>query len=362
MSGLMKKVLIIVGSLTVGGAERMICELTKNIDTNRFNISVLCYSGRTNSKIERITAENVNVFFLNETGKIGLGSLKRVFCAINEINPDVIHAHLGGMVYAVPWKFLHPNKALIITAHTSPQKAFNKKIEWLLRLMLRFQKRKLMVVAVSEANQEAIKKYFSISNESCKCINNGIDIDRFCKREHERFTFINVARQDENKNQIAMIRAIEQIKKMGRDALLILVGDGPCHEQLKSESNALGLSDCVIFSGQVPDPETYYAKADVYVQTSFREALPLSVLEAMASGLPIVATNVGGLKDVVDGNGVLIEAGDDEALLSAMLDMMDTSEFKYEMMAKKSKEIVKNYSSSRMAELYERSYGELLDK
>ncbi len=358
----MKKILIIVGALSVGGAENMIYELTKNINRDLFDVSILCYLGKRMSSIEEKIEKSTNIIYMNETGKAGVKSLSSVFRVINSINPDIIHAHLGGMVYAIPWAFIHPRKALMITAHTRADKAFKKKVEWLLRMMLKYQKDRTMIVAVSEENNIAIKKYFSVNDEVCRCINNGIAIDKFYREEHSCFTFINVAQHDQNKNQIAIIRAVEKILKTGRKVSLLLVGDGPCHNNLKSEVRRLGLSNSVIFTGQVSDPEKYYAQADVYAQTSFQEALPLSVLEAMAAGLPIIATNVGGLRDVVDKNGILIPAGDDEALVSAMIKIMDASASEYEIMAENSKSMVKNYSSVRMAEQYEQAYDKLLDR
>ena len=82
----------------------------------------------------------------------------------------------------------------------------------------------------------------------------------------------------------------------------------------------------------------------------------------MASGLPIIATDVGGLKDVVDQNGVLIDAGDEDALLSAMIKMMDASEAEYQYMATDSKRMVNSYSSVRMAEQYEQVYSKLFSR
>jgi len=219
-----------------------------------------------------------------------------------------------------------------------------------------------MLVAVSRENLSLVQKYYKVNDDKSVIVNNGIDIERFYKIPHDKFTFINVARQDDNKNQGAIIRALDKLIRAGKKANLLLVGDGPCHDKLKSQAVKLGISDSVLFTGNVSDPTKYYAQSDVYVQASFREALPLSVLEAMASGIPIVATNVGGLIDVVDGNGILVDVEDDDALFSAMNTIMELSQSEYEIMANRSKQMVKGYSSVRMAEQYEKVYEKLFKR
>ncbi len=353
----MKKILIILGSLSIGGAQSMILELCKSIDKTKYEISVLCYEGKTESAIEKETEMVANVVFINAGGKIGLSTYKKVFGAINNLNPDIIHAHLGGMIFAIPWSLLR-GKPLMVTAHTTPQKAFNKKIEWLLRLMLKFRKR-TMVVAVSKENNADMLKYLSIDESKCKYINNGIDVDKFFRKPHENFTFINVARQDENKNQISIIRAFYRLYRENCNLRLILAGDGPMHGELTNNVKMLGLESVVSLPGMISDVENYYSVSDVYVQSSFREALPLSVLEAMAAGLPIISTDVGGLRDVIDGNGTLIPAGDDDALYIAMKECLYNSKEKNNEMSRTSLSRVEEYSSRKMAEGYALLYDEL---
>lgn len=87
---------------------------------------------------------------------------------------------------------------------------------------------------------------------------------------------------------------------------------------LQQEICKRGLYKVVTMPGNVSNVEDYYALADVYVQASHREALPLTTLEAMAAGLPIISTDVGGMKDIFKDNGILISDNDDTALLCAM--------------------------------------------
>ncbi len=351
-----RRLLILVNGLGMGGAEHMIYELVRALDRERYVPEVLCYGPRFGNTLEDKVEAVCPVRYLGITGKITLGAMKQVLAAVRASRPDVIHAHQGGVTFAVPWCLLH-RTPLCITVHSRPQQAFSS----LNNRMLRAAKHlvRLTMVAVSQENLALVQAYYRLNDQRSRCINNGVSLDRFYKTPHERFTFINVARQDENKNQIALVRAVEALRRDGYDVALRLVGDGPCHAMLQSEVAARGLTEHVVLPGNVPDPETQYAVSDVYVQVSHREAMPLSVLEAMASGLPIIATDVGGLKDVVRQNGVLIPDGDDDALLSAMKRLADASPAEYDRMAQQSRQIVNEYSSVRMAEQYEQAYDTL---
>lgn len=108
--------------------------------------------------------------------------------------------------------------------------------------------------------------------------------------------------------------------------------------------------------GEVSNVEDYYAISDVYVQSSHREALPMSILEAMAAGLPIISTDVGGIRDVVKGNGILVEEANDDALYYAMKKIYDSSEKVISEIQKESFLLSESYSSKKMAVSYMNLY------
>ena len=353
----MKKLVVLIENLDMGGAQNMVLELVKNINTSEYSVSVICASRKKDSAVEERIEKVCDVFYMNVAGHIKLSHMTKVLKKIKSLKPDVLHAHLGGVTYALPYSLIY-RKPLVVTAHTKPEKAFSRLNEKILRIALKTKRVKL--VAVSEENLLLSKKYFGIGNDKCICINNGIDIDRFYKKEHQGFVFINVARQDKNKNQALLIRCLKKIHEENLNASLVLAGDGPCHEELKELAKSLGVSDFVEFTGVVPDTENYLARSDVFVLSSYREAMPLSVLEAMAAGLPIISTDVGGLKDVVKENGLLVNSEDEEAYYQAMKKLLTASKTECEEMSAHSKSMVTDFSSVRMAEQYEEIYNKTL--
>lgn len=351
-----KRLTIILDAFTMGGAEHMVYELAKNVDKDRFDVNILCYMRKHDTLLAQQVEEHFPVTYLQQNGTITPGAIWHIVRALQKTKPDVVHAHLGGAAFGAVWSVLF-RKPLVITVHTKPEKAFTKKIEALVRMALRFGKTKL--VAVSAENEALVKTYYGLDARKCSYVNNGIDLQRFERKEHAGFTLINVARQDDNKNQSALLRCFAKLHKIAPETKVLLLGDGVNHQKLKSLAAELGVADAVTFTGNVANTEDYYALSDLYVQTSFREAMPLSVLEAMAAGLPIVSTNVGGLADVVQDNGILVPAGDEEALYQAIMKVYEANKEQRDAMRQASLRIVKGYSSAGMARAYEKTYNEM---
>ena len=160
---------------------------------------------------------------------------------------------------------------------------------------------------------------------------------------------------DENKNQKAILYAFKRYYDEYPNSQLILAGDGECHYALKELSKELGIDDKVDFPGSVTNPEKYYAVADIYVQSSHREGMPLAVLEAMSAKLPIISTDVGGMRDIVQANGILIADNDIDALYQAMKTVANNKE-QYKKMQEESFKMVQKYSAEVMAKSYKEIY------
>ena len=355
----MKKIrlTVFIGSFTIGGGQRVVCETLRKLDRSLVDVTVICYESRVHTALEATVEELVKPVYLNEGGTVTLKKARRILSSIDQSKPDVVHVHLGGMAYAVPWALIR-RKPLLITVHAKPEKAFPNKLLPFIRWGLR--RGCIRIAAVSEENQRALQDFLHAGNARIDLVNNGIDTNRFYSKAHEHFTFINVGRQDENKNQMMILRAFARLNASYHGLRLILAGDGPVHRQMQEQAQALGVSEAVEFPGMVSCVEEYYAVSDVYVQSSYREALPMSILEAMAAELPIVATDIGGLRDIVKQNGVLVPAGDEDALYHAMHNLYRMGQDERAEMGKRSGAIVEQgYSSDDMARKYLQLYQEM---
>ncbi len=187
---------------------------------------------------------------------------------------------------------------------------------------------------------------------------NGIDPQRFAPRPHP-------ARERPAVLWLGLLGAIKRVDLLVRatadlDVDLVLVGDGPARESLAALATELGVTDRVAFRGHIDDPATVFADGDVFALPSAAEAHPLALLQAMSAGLPVVATRVGGIPDVVrDGvDGLLVDAGDPAAVTTALRRLVTDVELRASMGASARDRVVAEFSLARcvdrLVEVYRR--------
>jgi len=371
---------ITIDELDMGGAQHVVYEIVRHIDSSKYNLTIICTDGKTNSILEKeIIKEQekgkCSIVFLtppffsqikissNIFNKIirrllrfpsDLFTIPFLCRELKKSKPDVIHAHQRGIL-AGYWALF--NKIpMIATVHTHPSVTFYRECEKIIfRLLL---KHKLIILTgISKYNKEIIKNYWRLNDRTVCFINNGINIENFYRKTHDTFTFINVSRQDKNKNQSLILRAFARLFHENKNSpiKLFLIGDGNTHQDLKKETGKLGISELVEFTGYIKDPNDYLAISDVYISSSHREGLSLSVLEAMASGLPVIATDAGGVRDLAQENGILIPVDDEDELFAAMKKLKSNNELR-QFMGEKSLEMVQAFSAPDMAKKYAELY------
>ncbi len=156
--------------------------------------------------------------------------------------------------------------------------------------------------------------------------------------------------------------AVKTVVDSFPDAKFLIVGDGPREEALEKVVNDLGISGHVVFTGFVQDIPEIYSISDLAVLSSWSEGLPQSLLQAMAAGVPVVATRVGGVPEVVihEKTGLLVEPGDHEALAKGIIRLLENRDFSLQL-AERAKDNVKNkHSVTHMIEKTESLYKNLL--
>ncbi len=148
------------------------------------------------------------------------------------------------------------------------------------------------------------------------------------------------------------------------DSLLYLLGDGPLLKDMKELAGALSISEKVVFNGHVNNIVDYLNAGDIFVLPSLQEGMPNSLLEAMACGMSVVATKIGGVEDVVeDGyNGLLVKPGDDQDLAMGILKLIQNSDMRKKLSDNAHKTILENYSLESVVPKYLKLYKEVLKK
>ena len=191
-------------------------------------------------------------------------------------------------------------------------------------------------------------------------IPNGLDLNAFAERKTAGSvrTIITVANLRPEKNHETLLAAAAVLLRTRPGLRFQIVGDGPRRADLEELSHARGLGAHVEFLGHREDIPTLLAAADVFVLPSRSEAFPNGAIEAMAAGLPVVASNVGGLRDLIQNGrtGVLVPPGNPEALAGALQSLIDNPAGAEALGRAARSEVQRKYSFDRMIASFEDLY------
>lgn len=222
-------------------------------------------------------------------------------------------------------------------------------------------------ICVSKAVRDALVKTYNFHPRKTVVIHNGVSSSTFCPSEtngakvralfnidpHE-FLLVCAARLVQEKGVDVLIRAVSRVLRQGVSCKCIILGDGPLRERLQQKVNSEGVWDFVFLEGFQPDVRPYLQAASAFILTSHREGLPISVLEAMACGLPCIVTNVGGNAEAVQNQATGLVVGDEswEAAADAILYLATNPQRRVEMAAKARQVVSQSFAvEKQMAEL-----------
>jgi glycosyltransferase involved in cell wall biosynthesis len=237
--------------------------------------------------------------------------------------------------------------------------------------VLRFARR---VVAVSrEIRQDLISR--KVAPARIRVIDNGIDIGRFRRpkltdtlksslRIGERDTVVTiVGRLSPEKGHKTFLQVARRVSSSRDHVKFLIVGDGPLSDELRTEAARLKLHEHVVFTGFRKDMPEIYAISDVIVNASSIEGLPMTILEAMASQVPVIATRIGGVPDIITDQktGLLVDAGDVDALTTRVESLVDDPGERRRLAVAAFEFVTTNHSFQRMCDAYWKVYGEVMD-
>ncbi|MGQ0634369.1 MAG: glycosyltransferase [Planctomycetaceae bacterium] len=353
----------LVLNLNIGGLERVVYDLVRCADRERFTVQVLCLgeTGPLGSAIEElgITVESLDIY-----RKGPLAAVIALARRLRTLRPDVLHTH-----NAVPHLIGAPAARLSgvpTVVHTRHGRHLYQgwKTGLMNRLACRLTNR---MVAVSSDAAEVSCNHDGVSRHSVDVIWNGIDVSQFPLRAQTASAAsrraIHVSRlADDIKDQRTLLRAARIVADAEPEFILDIVGDGPDRAPLEALSEELSLQSHVRFLGYRRDVRDLLSDADVFVLSSLTEGLSISILEAMAVGLPVVATNVGGNPEVVveEETGLLVPARSPEELASALLRVFRQPNWGAQLGAAGRRRVEQHFDLRQVAAKYEELYLRLI--
>ena len=375
--------------LYLGGVERRIIETTKRLQPQA---EITVYSGTKSGFKIPTTINGVNFSPINSTDRIypldnwtfNRNLTRKIF----DIPADVFETHaVSG--YAIPkaLKKNRSNKPLIQTIHgvladeyeyakksgyqTFKNRLANSLMKYLAKLEAETARNATSIVTISKYSVEKIQQYYNVDSEKVQIVPNGVDVEIFKPYGDQetlkhRFNFgkenyvLFVGNLIPRKGLPYLIEAAKKIVKKQKNVKFLIAGEGPLKNQLIRNIQKANISNNFKFLGRVEEKllPLLYNCVDVFVLPSIQEGQGIVLLEAQASGKPIVAFDVGGVKEAVQNNvtGFLVQLGDSDALSDAMIKLLEDKALRERMGVSGRKFIVDNFTwdicSQKMLQVY----------
>ena len=356
-------VAVVLTSFDRGGTERQMTELIGRIDPDRFEVHAVCFR-REGPWLQRVetAAASVSEFRLRSFRSPSTLTRALAFarwCRTQRI--AAVHAcDLYANIFALPAAALArvPLRIGSRRGIVSPTGE-----EGLLRLQALAYRCAHRIIANSAAAAAAVAQD-GIPLDRISVIPNGIDLRAFPRatHRHPRRIITTVANLRGGKGHDVLLQAAAEVLRAHPDALFQLVGDGPLRGELEHAAEELGIAQAVRFLGHRDDIVSILRQSDLFAFPSLMEAFPNALMEAMAVGLPVVATNVGGIPELVeDGrNGVLVPPGAAPAFAAAITDLLGNAARADRLAIAARSTVEDRYSFERMTREFEAAYtGEL---
>jgi glycosyltransferase involved in cell wall biosynthesis len=326
------RVIEVLATGTNGGAQEHLYSLLTRIDQSRYDVSVVSLSA--GSAVRKLQRAGISVLVIDDPDDaIAVGALA---AHLAEVRPDVVHAHMFRAETVAARAVMALVEAgqrrpfLVATVHSSRVRSDEDRA-LLLELTPKFGR----LIAVSKAIVAKLKGE-GRDIVPISLIRNGVDLQRYSEQEAcctlpEEYGMEPgsqivgvVARLEPEKGHPTLLEAWPLVLRAVPDAYLLIVGEGSRRDALEAQARELRIAHRIVFTGRRDDVPAVTAALDVAVLPSYREAQGLSVLEAMALSRPVVASNVGGIPEMIEDavTGLLVPAHDSEALAAAIVRLL----------------------------------------
>lgn len=362
----MKKIrlLHLITRLPIGGAERMLLGVLRNLDAQRFESVVCCIQdrGELADEAEAMGVPVLSLGLMNRGGydRQVVPELRRI---MREQRIDLVHTHLYHANLYGRLAARREGIPAVASVHNT-----YKRRKWYRHWINRYLARHTVAVTAGSADVERdLLEVDRLPKDKVVRLPNCIDLARVdtaltAAEAKQRLGFAGadrvigtVGRVEEQKGQVFLLEAFARLRQLpGGDGnlKLLVVGDGRLLPQLREAADRLGIADACRFPGNIVQLADVYRAIDIFVMPSLWEGLSLAMLEAMAAGLPMIATDVGGARDVLGDSqwGVLVPPRDADAIAAAVASLLANRPACAEMAAAGAERVRKHYSVTALTE------------
>lgn len=333
------RLLWLIDSLTLGGAERLAVAFARAVEPVEVGLTVCALKRLGDNPYEaELRATGAAVVHLGSRGLRDLSAFRRLLRLARGARVELVHAHLTDAAIWGAGLARLTGCPLVATLHVEPGAAPRWTAPWLRERVMAAALRRwaARVIAVSAAQRDGWLAA-GMAGRPPVVVPNGVDLAVHPTGEREvtrrelgiapgdRVAIAVAALRGDEKGIDVLLRAMRRIAAGPVPARLLVVGSGAKESTFREMARALGVADHARFLGFRRDIPRLLGAADVFVLPSRRDALPTVLMEAMAAGLPVVASAVGGIPELVDApaTGRLVPPGDETALADALLELLE---------------------------------------
>ncbi|MDK2799502.1 MAG: hypothetical protein PWP27_857 [Clostridiales bacterium] len=345
----MIKILYLLNHAGNGGTEQYVLNLVKAFHHQKAE----CFFAYNEKGllVEQLEKLGIKTYRLNMRHPFDLEAVKKLGTLCKQLNIDIIHTQFLRENYiAILSKLFYPRVKVIYTNHfilhnNAIQKLTN-------RLLIPFEE---AVIAVCNKGKEVMISN-GVPKDKIKVIFNGVKYEEDTPLlsstvrnefgiDEDTFVLLSVSRFSPEKGLDFLVRSIAQFKKFSQEKFkCLMVGDGPLFQEIKRLVNELGLERDIIFTGFRTDIDNIILGSNLFINSSSNEALSFAILEVLSKGIPVIATDVGGNRDIINEKndcGILVNYGDEKGMADAISAMIKDKEH-YQRYQKNARSVVRD--------------------
>ncbi|MCP4749998.1 MAG: glycosyltransferase [Proteobacteria bacterium] len=361
-------------SLETGGCENGVVNLINHMDADRFKVSVCCLN-QTGELVERIHEDRRHVHLVEKEGRTGPRDLMNLRDFFLEQDVDIVHTHAFATLFI---GYVGARLARVpIVLHGEHGIFYADKFR---RIMMQKILFRLVdgVITVSGDLKHRLAKTFNVGEDLFQPIINGVDLDKFSVADvstrnrlraslgapEDACLIGSVGRLVDVKRFDLLIDGLAALRRNGSNIHMIIIGDGPLRSDLQERIDKERMNDHFFLAGRKDNVNDYLSALDIFALTSDFEGISNTILEAMAVGLPVIASNVGGNPEIVSGGrtGLLFEAGDVDQFKEVANRLILDNALREKMGAAARNDIIRQFNLKRMVKEYEQAYLNLVRK
>lgn len=321
------RIVQIIPTLNIAGAERMASQLAIYQRKMGHDVYFINFYNVNTSITEELRKEGIEIIYLNKKRGFDITIIFKLWSHLKRIGPDIIHTHLNTLVYvALPSLFM--NIPLIHTVHNIAEKEIpyiSSKVHKYL-----YNKKRAIPIAISPIINKTICNFYKMQEKQVPTIYNGINLSNCKKKElysNNINTILHIGRFSEQKNHEMLIEAFSKLVLDMPHTKLLLAGDGELRSEVEKKIKKLHLESNIKLLGVVDNVFDLLHSVDLFVLPSKYEGFPITLIEALGTGIPVIATDVGGVRDIITDqySGLLCEL-DPEDLVNKIKRLNDDNE------------------------------------